>query len=392
MKMMKNNNLTCDIGHLSLNHYGEQLCGDHVDVVEEGDTTIIVLADGLGSGVKASILSTLTSKIISTMLAAGLGLRDAVETIAATLPICLERKTAFSTFTIIRILGNEHADIIQYENPNVVMMRNGRHFEFPMTTMQIGEKSIFRSSIELADGDTFIAMSDGVLYASDDGVLNNDWSRDKLIEFIEPLADANFTAKVLASIILDETNRLYAGKPFDDATVCVLKIKERQPMNIAIGPPKSRSDNKRMMSLFFAKEGHHIVCGGTTASIAAEFLGETVKVNATSPDPDIPPTSEIKGIDLVTEGIITIDKVLIYAQDYLADNKSFEQWSYKKDGASLVARMLFEDSTDINMFIGRAENRAHDSLAINFNVKMEIVHELAECLEQMGKRVKMLYF
>ena len=88
---MKKNNLSCDIGHLSLNHYGEQLCGDHVDTVEEGDTTIIVLADGMGSGVKASILSTLTSKIISTMLAAGLGIRDAVETIAATLPICADR-------------------------------------------------------------------------------------------------------------------------------------------------------------------------------------------------------------------------------------------------------------------------------------------------------------
>lgn len=262
---MKNNNLSCDIGHLSLNHYGEQLCGDHVDTVEEGDTTIIVLADGMGSGVKASILSTLTSKIISTMLAAGLGIRDAVETIAATLPICAERKTAFSTFTIIRIVGNEHADIIQYENPNVVLLRNGVHYEFPMSTMHIGEKTIYRSSIELAEGDVFIAMSDGVLYASEDGVLNNNWNRAKLIEFVEPLLAANFTAKVLASIILDETDKLYGGKPFDDATVCVLKIIKREPLNIAIGPPAHKNDERRMMSLFFAKEGQHVVCGGTTS-------------------------------------------------------------------------------------------------------------------------------
>ena len=391
--MKKNENeLSCDIGYLSLTHYGEQLCGDHVDVVEEGSSTIIVLADGLGSGVKASILSTLTSKIISTMLAAGLSIRDAVETIADTLPVCSERKTSFSTFTILKLDENRHADIIQYENPGVVLVRNGEHFEFPLSTIQIGEKTIYRSSLDLCDGDTFIAMSDGILYASDDGVLNEDWSRDKLIEYIEPLCDASFTAKVLASIILDETDRLYGGRPFDDATVCVIKLRSRQQLNIAIGPPQSKKDNDRMMSQFFGKEGKHVVCGGTTSRIAGEYLGMPVVTSAVSPDPDIPPISEINGVDLVTEGIITLDKVLIYAQDYLADNKSFEQWSYKKDGASQVARILFEDSTDINMFIGRAENPAHSDMPINFNIKMEIISELKHCLEKMGKKVEMFYF
>ena len=119
---------------MSLNHDGEQLCGDHVEIVENENSTIVVLADGLGSGVKASILSTLTSTIISTMLAAGLDIRDAVETIADTLPICSERKTAFSTFTIIRLEDDAHADIIQYENPNVILIRNGVQLhEFPLS-------------------------------------------------------------------------------------------------------------------------------------------------------------------------------------------------------------------------------------------------------------------
>lgn len=389
---MKMNNLCADIGYLSINHFGEQLCGDHVDIVENDNSTIIVLADGLGSGVKASILSTLTSKIISTMLAAGLDIRDAVETIADTLPICSERNSAFSTFTIIRLVNNDRADIIQYENPNVVLLRNGKNYEIPLNIMHIGEKTIYHSGLSLRDGDTFVAMSDGVLYASETGVMNESWSRDALISYIEPLWDAGFTAKTLTSIILDETNRLYGGKPFDDATVCVVKIRQRQPMNIAIGPPKSRDDNHRMMALFFAKEGKHIVCGGTTASIAAEYLHETVKVNYLSPDPEIPPTSTINGADLVTEGIITIDRILQYAKNYLKDNDSFKQWSYKKDGASLAARLLFEEATDINMFIGRAENPAHSDLPINFNVKISIVDQLADCLKKMGKRVKIMYF
>ena len=389
---MKKNNLCSEIGYMSINHYGEQLCGDHVEIVENDDSSIIVLADGLGSGVKASILSTLTSKIISTMLAAGLDIRDAVETIAATLPICSERKSAFSTFTLIRLVDNMHADIIQYENPSVIMRRNGVHYEFPLTTMTIGEKTIYRSTVELADGDIFVAMSDGILYASEDGVLNNDWSRDKLIEFLEPLSRAELTAKLLTSIIVEETNKLYGGKPFDDATACVIKIRQRQTVNIAIGPPEDMSDNHRMMALFFAKEGKHVVCGGTTAKIAAEYLGVPVQTNLTSPDPDIPPTSVIEGVDLTTEGIITVDKILSYAIDYVKDNRSFEQWCYKKDGASLAARLLFEDATDINMFIGHAANPAHNEMPINFNVKMQILKKLSKRLKEMGKRVKVLDF
>lgn len=389
---MKRNNLCAEIGYLSANHYGEQLCGDHVDVVENDNSTIVVLADGMGSGVKASILSTLTSKIISTMLAAGLDITDAVETIADTLPVCSERKAAFSTFTIIRIVNNERADIIQYENPNVVVLRNGESLDYPITQMHIGEKIIFYSSLKLQDGDVFIGMSDGLLYASDNGVFNDNWNRDALIDFVAPLCDAGLTAKTLTSILLDETVKLYGGKPFDDATVCVVKIRQRQTVNIAIGPPKNRNDNHRMMSLFFAKEGKHIVCGGTTSSIAADYLHEPVKMNYTSPDPDIPPISEVKGIDLVTEGIVTIDHVLSYALDYINKNTSFDQWSYKKDGASLVARMLFEEATDVNMFIGKAVNPAHLDLPINFNIKMQIVNELADCLRKMGKRVKTIDF
>lgn len=389
---MKKNNLCSEIAYMSLNHDGEQLCGDHVDIVENDNSTIVVLADGLGSGVKASILSTLTSKIISTMLAAGLHIRDAVETIADTLPICSERKTAFSTFTIIRLENNSRADIIQYENPNVILIRNGVHYEFPLTTMRIGEKNIYTSSLELADGDMFAALSDGVLYASADGVLNSDWDRDAIIKFLEPISDAGLTSNVLVNMLMEETDRLYDGKPFDDATACIIKIRQRKTVNIAVGPPENISDNHRMMALFFAKEGKHIVCGGTTARIAAEYLHRPLETDFSSPDPDIPPISHVQGIDLVTEGIITVDRILAYAKEYVKDNRSFEKWCYRKDGASLAARILFEDATDINMFIGHATNPAHDEMPINFNVKMQILKQLSKNLQLMGKRVKTLDF
>ena len=136
------NDLCAEIGYKSINHVGEQLCGDHVDVIERDDnSTIVVLADGLGSGVKASILSTLTSKIISTMMAEGLPIEECVATIAATLPVCSVRGVAYSTFTIIQILNNEYAEIFQYDNPHVILLRDGKNYNYPMTELNIDGES-----------------------------------------------------------------------------------------------------------------------------------------------------------------------------------------------------------------------------------------------------------
>ena len=160
------NDLCADIGYKSINHYGEELCGDHVDVVEQDEnSTVIVLADGLGSGVKASILSTLTSKIISTMLAEGLSLEECVETIAATLPVCSVRGVAYSTFTILHLIENETAEIIQYDNPQVILLRDNVNYDYPNKEMNISGKKIYKTTIRLQENDIFIAMSDGCPHA-----------------------------------------------------------------------------------------------------------------------------------------------------------------------------------------------------------------------------------
>ena len=389
------NDLCTDIGYRSLNKFGEQLCGDHVDMVEGQDgSTIIVLADGLGSGVKASILSTLTAKIISTMLAAGLSVEDCIATIAATLPVCSERKVAYSTFTIIRINGTEEAEIIQFDNPHVILLRGGKNYELPIKESTVEGKNICYSRIGLLEGDIFIAVSDGAIYAGVGDKMNFGWQRDQIIEFMETFSDVGFTAKTLTTVLLDQCMKLYGGKPGDDTTACVVRVRRREPMNLLIGPPANRADCSKMMSLFFSKKGKHIVSGGTTSTIAAEYLGKPLKPQLEYLDPEIPPIATIEGVDLVTEGVITVSKVLEYAKNYLEDNDSYSQWSYKKDGASQMARLLFEEATDINFFVGRAVNPAHQNpdLPINFNIKMQLVEELAKCLEDMGKKVKVIYF
>lgn len=389
------NNLCADIGCKSINHIGEQLCGDHVDIVEQGDnSTVIVLADGLGSGVKASILSTLTSKIISTMMAQGLSLEECVSTIAATLPICSVRGVAYSTFTIIHIIDNSTVELIQYDNPQIIMLRDCEIYDYPVSEVIIGGKKILKSNIKLRENDIFIAMSDGCPHAGIGTAFNFGWKRDDIAEFIRSVAHVGFTAKTLSTMLIDECNKLYGGKPGDDATACVIRIRKREPMNILFGPPSHRDDCDRMMSLFFSKEGKHIICGGTTSSIAAKYLGKEVKTTLKFERSDVPPIAYIDGVDLVTEGVITINKVLEYAKDALGDNEEYAHWSVSQDGASLICRMLFEEATDINFYVGRAINPAHQNpdLPINFNIKMNLVQELSECLRKMGKRIKVSFF
>lgn len=389
------NNLCAEIGYKSINHAGEQLCGDHVDVVEHGEnSTVIVLADGLGSGVKASILSTLTSKIISTMISEGLSIEECVSTIASALPICSVRGVAYSTFTIMHVRDNETLELIQYDNPYAVFIRDFEIYDYPKTEMNIEGKKIYKSVISLQDGDMITAMSDGCPHAGIGIAYNFGWKREDIADFMKMLAPAGYNAKTLATMLVDECDKLYGYEPGDDATACVVRIRKRAPMNLLFGPPSHRDDCNRMMSLFFGKEGKHIICGGTTASIAAKYLRKPLKPSLNFEKSDIPPTAELEGVDLVTEGVITVNRVVEYAKDALGENKEYENWNFKRDGASLICRMLFEEATDINFFVGRAINPAHQNpdLPINFNIKMNLVEELSACLKKMGKRIKVSYF
>ena len=387
------NDLCAEIGWKSINHYGEQLCGDHVEVIEKKDGNfVIVLADGLGSGVKASILSTLTSKIISTMISENIPIEECIATIADTLPVDKVREVAYSTFTIINMKSSGVAELIQYDNPQVIFIRDGDTSPYKKKELNIGGKTIYQSEIRLREGDVFIAMSDGCPHAGIGISYNFGWKREDIAKYMDGLVSIGYTAKTLSTMLVDECNRLYGNEP--DATSCVVKIRKRVPMNILFGPPSNRDDCDRMMSLFFSKEGKHIVCGGTTSTIAAKWLGKPLKTDISSGYKDIPPIAEIEGVDLVTEGVITISKVIEYAEDHISENNLYEKWEHYNDAAALISRMLFEEATDINFYVGRAVNPAHQdaALPLSFSVKMQLVQRLTESLKVMGKRIKVSYF
>ena len=389
------NNLWIETGYISLNHVGETLCGDKVEIAGGGEEDLtLVLADGLGSGVKANILSTLTSKILCTMISGGIPLENCVSTIAATLPVCSVRQVAYSTFTILRILQNKTAHIIQFDNPATIVLRHGEIFNYPRTTRVISGKTIWESTFPIEADDVFIAMSDGAEWAGVGMTMNFGWTRDSIADYAIGNYMPQTSAKATASLIIDECNRLYGGKPGDDTTIAVARVCRRHTVNLVVGPPEKKEDDEKMMSQFFGQTGSHIVCGGTTSQVVSRFLDKPIVASLDYFDPEVPPMCSIEGVDLTTEGVITLAKVLAYAEDYLGQACLAPKWMTQKDGASCISRELFENATDIHFYVGRAINPAHQNpnLPINFAIKQQLITNLAGCLEKMGKHISLQYF
>ena len=389
------NDLWTEAGYVSLNKHGETLCGDRVEISGGGENDLTLgRADGVGSGVKANILATLTSKIVCTLVGGGMPIEECVSTIASTLPVCSERQVAYSTFTILRVTDNRMATIIQFDNPATIVLRHGEEYKYPTTTRVIAGKTIWESTFPVECDDVLIAMSDGAEYAGVGQSLNFGWTRDSIAEYASAIYLPENSAKSTAGMIADECNRLYEGKPGDDTTLAVVRMRRRHPVNLVVGPPASKDQDMKMMNLFFAKEGTKIVCGGTTSSLAASYLHRPLIPSLDYPDPDVPPTSAIEGVDLVTEGVVTLSKVLTYARDFLDSAKLAPDWATGKDGASLIAKELFENATDINFFVGRAINPAHQNpdLPITFGIKQQLIQNLADCLEKRGKHIRLSYF
>lgn len=388
------NSLTTETGYISLNKRGEELCGDRVEILRRPNRATLVLADGLGSGVKANILATMTSKIIATMMDSGMPVEECVKTVASTLPVCSVRKIAYSTFTMMQVNNNEEITLLQFDNPLVIMLRSGVSIDYPMEQLVIEDKKVYKSVIKVRPDDLFIAMSDGALYAGVGKRYNYGWQRSNIIDYLETRYFYDISAKMACTIIAEECDHLYGHEPGDDTTIAAIRIRRRQVVNVMFGPPSQLADDSKVLQLFFAGEGKRIVCGGTTSDIVARHLGKEVETNVDYFDPDIPPISKIEGVDLVTEGVITMGRVLEYAKSYTRGEDLSADWTNQKDGASRIAQMLLEYATDIHFYVGRAVNPAHQAadLSISIAVKMGIVEELSKLLEQMGKSVTVHYF
>lgn len=389
--------VSIDVAWRSLNKYQEELCGDKVEILKTGNSDIVILADGMGSGVKANILATLTSKILGTMLREGAAIDSCVETIARTLPVCKVRKVAYATFSILQIFHSGQAYLAEFDNPSCVFIRDGKIVNYPYEVREIEGKKVHECRFQVKKNDCFVLMSDGVIYAGAGSILNmQGWTWEAMAEYTLKCTKKTLSASRLAVLLSQACDELYEEKPGDDTTVAVARVIERRIVNLFTGPPKEKKDDDRIMHEFMRSEGKKVVSGGTSSNIAARFLGKEIITRADSADPDVPPVAEIEGIDLVTEGVLTLGKCLKLLKKYA--NDEFDQEFFDEldadNGASRLAKLLIEECTELNLFVGTSVNKAHKNSELSFDLsmRMNLVEQLIRIMEQMGKHVVVKYY
>lgn len=378
----------------SVNKYGEELCGDHVEMARSDNSLIIVLSDGLGSGVKANILATLTSTIAITMLTAGLDLEETIDTIAHTLPECATRKLAYSTFTIIKIQDNGYVYVAEFDNPAFFLFDGANRKDITKTQREISGKKIYESEFEMDSNSLLVVTSDGAVHAGVGMYLNLGWQWENISEYLETLTTEK-TAKSVVGQLLGVCETLYGDRPGDDTTVIAVKLKEPEVINIFTGPPKNKEDDSKVVQTILETEGQLILCGGTTANIVARELNRKMKVDLSTMTEEIPPIAHMQGVLLVTEGVLTLNKTIELLEQY--NNSKFDVNILEKleenNGASILAKTLIEDCTHVNVWFGRAMNPAHQNadISLNFNVKVRQIQQLVNALRKLGKVVNLSY-
>ncbi len=377
-----------EFGHGFLNKAGEELCGDSVVFIRNPDQITIVLSDGLGSGVKANILSTLTTKIISVMLKRGVSIQEVTKTLTATLPECKVRKIAYSTFSIAQSFFSGDTYVTEYDNPPAFFICKGKVHHLDYELRKFNDRTIKESHLMLNPGDYLVFVSDGEVHAGIGGVWNLGWDWEHIASYLEERSSLDLTAQQLANNLVDTANKLYEKKPGDDTTVGVLKVREKRFATLLIGAPLKKEDDPRVVNILMQSQGKKIVCGGTTGNIVARALHQEIEVDMKTASNNIPPVGVIRGVDLVTEGTITIMSAL----ELLKDSSKVDILRYKKDGASRLAYEL-SDADTIQIVLGRAINPAHQNpdLPINLGLKSKFVEEITQLLEGQDKEVNITY-
>lgn len=382
-----------DINYKSINKYGEELCGDNVEVVPIDNGYIAVLSDGLGSGVKANILSTLTSKIAATMLKNDASIEETIETIIKTLPECKVRKLAYSTFTIIKIDNNYNAYIAEYDSPEYFYFSDEQNVFVEKRILNIGSKKVYESNIQLKLGDTINVISDGAIHAGIGELLNLGWGWDEINEYLCGLNKINQTSQILNGNFIGVCNNLYNNRPGDDTTILTIKVRKPETIDVFVGPPSDKTLDEYLVKKMIEGDSKKIICGGTTALIAQRILNREMTVDIDSMTKEIPPIAFMDGFDLITEGVLTLGKTLEKIK--LFNQNSYDNYIDDKDynGCSILTKFLMEQSTHINFYIGKAVNSAHQNpnFPAKFNIKLKIIYDIMEELRKAGKEISAVY-
>ena len=376
--------LCVEYGYTSLNHVGEELCGDNVEMCVRGEWTTLVLADGLGSGVKANILSTLTSKILCTMVAGGVNMEECISTIISTLPVCHERQVAYSTFSVIHVDNQGRGHLFEFDNPEAIWYHRGHTQDFPREELEICGKKVFHAPLELESGDMVFVMSDGTIHAGIGQILNFGWQRKEIMEHLDQNIDAHMSARAAACLLASACNDLYLDRPGDDTTVAAIRVRPRCEVHIMVGPPVDKEKDAIYVQHFMEGADKRIVCGGTTSQVVARCIGREVKTSFDFPDKEVPPIGFIDGIDLTTEGVITMRRLLALCRERdmtLIADECFLDFCEEADIHSLIGAL----AETARLVILRAFTKTYAMAGLRLGCALCGSAALAEKLQACGQ-------
>jgi hypothetical protein len=375
--------------------HGQYVSGDVFlcQKIKEEDRVIAVLSDGLGSGIKASVLANLTASMALKYTSSFMDIKRSAETIMNTLPICSVRKISYATFTIVDLHGSGKARIIEYDNPPFLLIRDGRRE--PVESVEIAlerwqERKLRYSRFHARLGDRIVFFSDGVSQAGvGDYRTPLGWGRANVAAFVESqtAADDRISASGLARALVAEANRLDGGAAKDDTSASVVYYRQPRRLLVLTGPPFSPTRDWELAELANTFAGRKAICGGTTANILSRLLRRDIEMDLSGFDPEIPPAARMEGVDLITEGTLTLGRVA----SMLEAGDSPE--TARPNAATRLAAMLL-DSDVVQFAVGTRVNEAHQdpNIPMELDLRRNIVRRIAAVLEQRHRKEVFLEF
>jgi hypothetical protein len=382
-----NRNFFIEVNSQQRNHHDERICGDVFlyRYIREEDRIVAVLSDGMGHGVKANILATLTSTMAINFTLEHKEVDRIAEIIMNTLPVCSERKISYSTFTIIDIEGSGKANILEYDNPGTIILRGNQVFD-PSWKKVVLQKG--RNAGKVLKACTFMPEKEDRIILCSDGVSQSGmgseafpfgWERDNIASYAATLvtSEASISAMMLSGKIVTMAHKNDSYKAMDDISCATIYFREPRKLLLCTGPPYEKDKDKELASKVESYKGKVILSGGTTADIVARELKRKIVDELIFEDPELPPESFIDGIDLVTEGILTLQKVNEILKTY---NNSVK---LGKGPADKIVRLVME-SDEIHFIIGTRINIAHQdpTLPVDLEIRRTVVKRIARLLEE----------
>ena len=375
---MKNNTFT-DIGHFQKQKSGQNSYGDAVlkEFIKQENRKIAVLSDGMGSGIKANVLAGLTASMAINFIAEHKDISDASELIMNILPECSERKVSYSTFLIIDIEETKIVNMIVYDSPLPVIVRNGKIFDpgwgyTELTSENHRGKRIYTASLRPIRNDRIVGFTDGI---SQSGLgFDGEWGRDGAEKYI--LQTLNSSPEISAADMCEKlVNKAEMNDKFtlkDDASVLAVHFREPRELLICTGAPISKEKDFSYAHEFKNFKGKKIISGGTTSEIIARELGLKFKDRMYSLNDGLPPISILESVDLVTEGVMTLSRVERILRDDSLDPV--------KDGAAERIVRLVLNSDSIKFLVGGSSNEYHFDL--QYKMRIQLIKDIAELLER----------